>query len=130
MSNIIKEALEYAFGFNAKGKPCPDLRLIVNALEYIKNQDIKTIEELVRYIREKEYYSMTSPTDFLKDETDCIEAVEKFMANQPCRECEKSSSLLNAYGVTPERAKTVSNGIDVLATRYKKEIEALNYESR
>jgi len=36
-------------------------------------------------------------------------------------ESERAFSMLSVYGVTKERAKTVSNGIDVLATRYRKD---------
>ncbi len=41
---------------------------------------------------------------------------------------EKEFQMLESYGVPRERAKTVSNGIVVLATRYEKEIAALKAE--
>lgn len=36
--------------------------------------------------------------------------------------------MLQVYGVPKERAKSVANGIDVLATRFRKEIHLLNRE--
>ena len=43
-------------------------------------------------------------------------------------EIERAYQMLSVYGVTKERAKSVSNGIDVLATRYRKEIHMLEME--
>lgn len=41
------------------------------------------------------------------------------------RDLERARSMLEIYGVPPTRTKYVSTGIDVLGTRYQKEIEAL-----
>lgn len=44
------------------------------------------------------------------------------------QEYKQACSMLNAYGVTNERAKTLANGIDVLATRFRKEINCILQE--
>jgi hypothetical protein len=44
------------------------------------------------------------------------------------REHERAFQILDAYGVTRERAKSVGNGIDVLATRLSREVDALQRE--
>lgn len=49
---------------------------------------------------------------------------ESIVARQFLRSCEGAEaaySMLNLCGVPRERAKSVSNGIDVLATRYRKD---------
>lgn len=38
-------------------------------------------------------------------------------------EAKRSFDILRVYGVSKDRAKSISNGIEVLATRYIKEIE-------
>lgn len=70
----------------------------------------------------------------------CIHLRKEHPAEKPCPDCElayvpaaeltvlvareqKAFSLLALYGVPKERARSVSNGIGVLATRLAKEIE-------
>lgn len=40
-------------------------------------------------------------------------------------EVERAFKMLSVHGVPRERARTVANGIDVLSTRYSKEIQTL-----
>lgn len=57
-----------------------------------------------------------------------IEACEKFALEAQKREIERAFSILESYGVSRERAGSVSNGIDVLVTRMRKEIMSKEYE--
>lgn len=43
-------------------------------------------------------------------------------------ELERAFSMLSMNGVPKDRTKTVSNGIDVLATRYEKALQALSIQ--
>jgi len=43
-------------------------------------------------------------------------------------EIERSFQMLESLGVSRDKAGTVSNGIDVLATRYHKEIAGLRHD--
>lgn len=51
---------------------------------------------------------------------------EKALTSNQCPACERAMSLLQLYGVPPERARTVVNGIEVLMTRSRKEAVAVN----
>lgn len=42
-----------------------------------------------------------------------------------CRSCERAFQMLAIHGVPKERARTLSNGVDVLATRMQREIAEL-----
>lgn len=42
-----------------------------------------------------------------------------------CRSCERAFQMLAIHGVPKERARTLSNGVDVLATRMQREITEL-----
>lgn len=53
----------------------------------------------------------------LKSQVELIQIHSKLEA-----ESDRAFSMLSVYGVPKGRAGTISNGIDVLATRYKKEI--------
>ena len=44
------------------------------------------------------------------------------------KEIENAYAMLSLYGVPRNRANTAANGIDVLATRYQREINCLNAE--
>ena len=50
------------------------------------------------------------------------------MSEQSDREIERAFQMLECCGVPRERAKTVSNGIDVLSTRCRKEANGLAYD--
>ena len=43
-------------------------------------------------------------------------------------EVERAYSTLNLYGVPVERAGSIANGIEVLVTRFRKEISCLKVE--
>ena len=43
-------------------------------------------------------------------------------------EIDRAYQMLEIYGVPRDRAKSICNGIDVLGTRFEKEINILNHE--
>lgn len=48
------------------------------------------------------------------------------LTSNQCPSCERALSLLQLYGVPPDRARTAANGIEVLMTRSRKEAVAVN----
>jgi hypothetical protein len=57
----------------------------------------------------------------------CLTCVDKELERLQ-EEVERAYLFLTVYGVSRERAKTIANGIDVLETRYRKDINAANAE--
>jgi len=67
--------------------------------------------------------------DFISRLSKADQEVFNFLLSQQTTDhIDRAFQTLTLYGVQRERAKTVPNGIDVLMTRMKKEVECLNQE--
>lgn len=54
------------------------------------------------------------------------QSTDRPISSNQCPSCERALSLLQLYGVPPDRARTAANGIEVLMTRSRKEAVAVN----
>lgn len=90
----------------------------------IRIEDIK--EELK--FPESAYNDLTKiDSDDIIDVVNYIKRLEQYTLLLKSDE-DRAYQMLRVYGVPEERAKSVSNGIDVLGTRFDRQVTSMQYE--
>lgn len=75
----------------------------------------------------KELTNIDTASDDIVDMTAYVKRLEQYTLLLKSNE-DRAYQMLRVYGVPEERAKSISNGIEVLVTRFDRQVVSMQYE--